>query len=88
MAVIETAPWKRGDIIRNAKTGQPLLVIHVYTNLATLVADPKERELQSPVLLLQRDYCRYAKDIDMEAVENDNLFENDILRWNFKPCTI
>lgn len=88
MAVIETAPWKKGDIIRNAKTGTPLLVIHVYTNLATMVANLTNEELQVPVLLLQKDYKRYVKDEDMEVIESDGLFERDIIGWNLKPCRI
>lgn len=88
MAVIETAPWKRGDIIRNANTGKPFLVIHVYTNLATMIADPEERDLQPPVLLLQKDYYRYAKDVDMECKESDSLLEPVIIGWEHRQIQI
>lgn len=88
MAVTETAPWKRGDIIRNARTGKPFLVIHVYTNLATMIADPQERDLQPPVLLLQKDYYRYAKDVEMECKESNGLFESNIIGWEHRAIQI
>lgn len=72
--------WKKNDIIRNKITGKPLLVIHIYRFVATIVVDLEENKTPSSMyVLLPRDYDKYAIDTEMEAEQNDSC--DDIVGW-------
>jgi len=53
------------QIIRNKKTGEPMLVIHVYRN-AIVVTDPQSKGYLADVkFILERDYNDWARDLEM-----------------------
>jgi len=57
--------WLPDQTIRDKRTGEPLLVIHVYRN-CTMVVDLKDQEpLITPKALLERDYHYFSRDIEM-----------------------
>jgi len=76
--------WLPDQLIRNKKTGDALLVIHVYRN-ATIVADPKDLgPLITNKILLERDYHYFSRDTEMR--NKDPLeYEGD---WYYKRCKI
>lgn len=76
--------WEKNDIIRNIDTGDPLLVIHVYTYIATVVVDLQDaRELALAYFLLPKNYEKYAVDTQMEKVT-----KNGTIEWEYKPLSL
>lgn len=73
--------WKKNDVIRNKITGKPLLVIHIYRFVATIVVDLEENKTPSSMfVLLPRDYDKFAVDNEMEAEQNAAC--DDIISWS------
>ena len=76
--------WKAGDLIRNKETGKPFLVLHVYTTICTILADPSVKN--SPTIaLMPYSYDEFAKDEDMKQTvkKNDEGEYNET--WELEP---
>lgn len=74
--------WRKNDIIRNKSNGHPLLVLHVYKNMCTMVVDLEDtKALSVTYALLPKEYYHYAVDGDMKCEEeSDNK-----THWTFEP---
>lgn len=59
-----TSPlWAQGDIVRNRSTNQPLLVLHVYKGVSTIVIDMLDpSHMPLTYALLPREYDQYKKE--------------------------
>lgn len=76
---------KEGDIIRNKKTGKPLMVIWI-NHVCLFVIDLQEpEELRHMMILLQKDYCRYTNDLQMECKKVHEVYNESIKNWTYKP---
>lgn len=73
--------FKKGELIRNVKTGQPLLVIHVFTGIATLASDPTQPSPALPILILRSDYTDWVEEKDIEYLEKKN-------EWLYNPVML
>jgi len=76
----EQKTWKVGDLIRHKNSGKPYVVVHLYHQVGTMIADMEERH---PVarMLFKRDYEDFARDRDMQITESP---EHDV-SWKFDP---
>jgi len=80
-ALHSTPRWAKGDIIRSIISGKPFLVLHIFIDSCTMVADLEARQSPAtPIIILPRDYDQYAKDLQME-------FEEDAegRSWSYQP---
>ena len=76
---------REGDLIRNKQTGKPLLVIWI-NHVCIFVIDPTSKIDPSPMqVILQRDYCHWTNDIDMECTKRNEVYNEDIKKWEYKP---
>ncbi len=72
--------WKVNDRIRNKETGHPFLVLHVSRHYCTIIDLESKDQLIQPLILLPRDFGRYAKDHEMDLVKKNNSLE-----WVYSP---
>jgi hypothetical protein len=73
--------WHKNDIIRHKITGHPLLVLHIYKNICTIVVDLESTEpLSQTYALLPKCYNYYAHDSEMKCEEEETKVSN----WHFE----
>lgn len=74
--------WKSNEVIRNKQTGKPYLVLHVYKHVCTIVVDLNQSGVNTPLVLLERDYADYASDRDMKqkVTEEYNTIQEE---WSY-----
>lgn len=67
--------WSKGDLIRNKKTGKPMMVVHVYHRFCTMVVDLEaDTDPAIQYVLLERTYADWGRDQDFqENKESDKL---------------
>lgn len=76
--------WKKGDTIRRIADGEPYLVIHLYTRFATIIVNLTDKLSPSyPQVILQKDYDKYARDVDMEC----RVKKNDV-QWTYNHISL
>lgn len=72
-------PWKKGDLIRNIKTGQPYLVIHLYLHTATMIVEANEPSpTRTPFIILPADYPNYAPDNNFIEKKGHMVYEQPV----------
>jgi hypothetical protein len=76
---------KEGDIIRNKETGKPYLVIWI-NHVCMFITDPEQQEeLKDMKILLKKDYDKYTYDIQMECIKHYEVYNESIIKWEYKP---
>lgn len=72
------APWTSSDLIRNLKTGQLFMVLHVVKGYASLVVPLQDSsELPQTLTLFPRQYDNYTK--DSNAILKNGKWKNDTI---------
>lgn len=62
--------WKQGEVIRNRKTNTPMLVLHVFIKVCTLVMDLTSKDgLAVPQVIMPKDYSDWGTDQEFESEE-------------------
>ena len=76
-------PWKKKDIIRNITDGRPMLVLHVWLDICTVVADLTSRsQLGSPLIIYPRSYDQWATEKDFEVKRKGWTDEETTLEYD------
>jgi hypothetical protein len=79
--------WKAGQVIRNIESSKPFLVVHVFKNIGTEVFDLENSStLINLGVILQRDYDKFARDVEMELIKQDTL--DEVIRFEHKEIKI
>lgn len=72
---INTYIWKRGDLIRNKKTGKLMKVMHVIPGIGSFVVEMKPETDPAIMFALQeKNYDDYCHDHDMFYSEETHTF--------------